>query len=323
MRALICDEYAGIDALRVGEMPEPEPFPGTAIVSVRAAAVNFADVLVVAGQYQVKPDLPFVPGGELAGVVVSADGLDGFAPGDRVCGFTGFGAMAERAVAYPGSITRLPDHVSFETGAAIPVAYGTSYHALVDRARLEADETLLVLGAAGGVGIAAVQIGKALGAIVVAAVSSEEKATAAREAGADEIVRYDQVQLRDGIAAATGGAGVDVVYDPVGGPATELALRSTKWNGRLLVIGFASGEIPSLPLNLNLVKGNSVVGVFWGRFNMEEPELSAANNRVIMEWVANGTLRPLVQKTYPLDESIEALRWVADRKAIGRVVVTP
>jgi NADPH2:quinone reductase len=157
----------------------------------------------------------------------------------------------------------------------------------------------------------------------VAAVSSEEKATAARAAGADEIVRYDRTPLRDGIAAATGGAGVDVVYDPVGGSATELALRSTKWNGRLLVVGFASGEIPSLPLNLNLVKGNSVIGVFWGRFNMEEPELSAANNRVIMDWVSDGTLRPLVQKTYPLDESVEALRWVADRKAIGRVVVTP
>jgi len=323
MRALICDEYGGIDALRVGEMPNPAPIPGTALVSVRAAAVNFADVLVVAGEYQVKPELPFVPGGELAGVIESADGLDGFGPGDRVCGFTGFGAMAERAVAYPGSITHLPDHVSFEAGAAIPVAYGTSYHALVDRARLEEGETLLVLGAAGGVGIAAVQIGTAMGATVVAAVSSEEKAAAAMEAGADEIVRYDQTPLRDGIAAATGGDGVDVVYDPVGGTATELALRSTKWNGRLLVIGFASGEIPSIPLNLNLVKGNSVIGVFWGRFNMEEPDRSAANNQVIMDWVADGTLRPLVQKGYPLEEAVDALGWVADRKAIGRVVVTP
>lgn len=323
MRALICDEYGGIDALRVAEMPDPAPIPGTAMVSVRAAAVNFADVLVVAGQYQAKPELPFVPGGELAGVVESADGLEGFGPGDRVCGFTGFGAMAERAVAYPGSIIHLPDHVSFEAGAAIPVAYGTSYHALVDRARLEEGETLLVLGAAGGVGIAAVQIAKAMGATVVAAVSSEDKAAATMEAGADEIVRYDQIPLRDGIAAATGGEGVDVVYDPVGGTATELALRSTKWNGRLLVIGFASGEIPSIPLNLSLVKGNSVIGVFWGRFNMEEPERSAANNQVIMDWVADGTLRPLVQKTYPLEEAVDALRWVADRNAIGRVVVTP
>src|SRR3970040_687836 len=203
MRALICDEYGGIDALRVAEMPDPAPIPGTAMVSVRAAAVNFADVLVVAGQYQAKPELPFVPGGELAGVVESADGLEGFGPGDRVCGFTGFGAMAERAVAYPGSIIRLPDpvsfeagaaipgaygpphQVSFEAGAAIPVAYGTSYHALVDRARLEEGETLLVLGAAGGVGVAAVQIAKAMGATVVAAVSSEEKAAATMGAGAE------------------------------------------------------------------------------------------------------------------------------------------
>ncbi|MGH8872068.1 MAG: NADPH:quinone oxidoreductase family protein [Acidimicrobiia bacterium] len=323
MRALICDSYEGIDALRVGDMPDPGPIPGTAIVGVRAAAVNYADVLVVAGRYQVKPELPFVPGGEFAGVIESSDGVDGFEIGDRVCGFVGFGAMAEKAVAYPGAISRLPEHISFEAGASIPVGYGTSYHALVDRAGLQAGETLLVLGAAGGVGIAAIQIGKALGATVLAAVSSEEKAEAAREVGAAEIVRYDQTPLRDGIAAATSGAGVDVVYDPVGGEATELALRSTKWNGRLLVVGFASGEIPAIPLNLNLVKGNSVVGVFWGRFNIEEPDRSAANNRVIMDWVADGTLRPLVQKSYPLEQAVDALRWVADRKVIGRVVVTP
>lgn len=323
MRALICDRYEGIEALRVGEFPDPDPPPGTALVEVKAAGVNFADTLLVAGQYQTRPELPFVPGLEFAGVVVSADRLDGLSPGDRVCGFVGFGAMAEKTIAYPGSITRLPAHLSFEEGASVPVAYGTSYHALVDRAGLRAGETLLVLGAAGGVGIAAVQIGKALGAKVVAAVSSEEKADAARGAGADEIVRYDQTPLRDGIAAATSGDGVDIVYDPVGGESTELALRSTKWNGRLLVVGFASGQIPSIPLNLNLMKGNSVVGVFWGRFNIEEPAKSAANNQVIMDWVAEGKLRPLVQKTYPLTEAVDALHWVADRNAVGRVVVTP
>lgn len=323
MRALICDRYEGIEALRVGEFPDPDPPPGTALVEVKAAGVNFADTLLVAGQYQTRPELPFVPGLEFAGVVVSADRLDGLSPGDRVCGFVGFGAMAEKTIAYPGSITRLPAHISFEEGASVPVAYGTSYHALVDRAGLRAGETLLVLGAAGGVGIAAVQIGKALGAKVVAAVSSEEKADAARGAGADEIVRYDQTPLRDGIAAATSGDGVDIVYDPVGGESTELALRSTKWNGRLLVVGFASGQIPSIPLNLNLMKGNSVVGVFWGRFNIEEPAKSAANNQVIMDWVAEGKLRPLVQKSYPLAEAVDALHWVADRNAVGRVVVTP
>jgi NADPH:quinone reductase len=323
MRALICDSYEGLDALRIGEMPDPTLLRGTALVSVRAAAVNFQDLLVVAGQYQIKPELPFIPGNEFAGVIESADGLGGFEPGDRVSGFVGVGAMAERIIAYPGAITRLPDHIGFEIGASIPVAYGTSYHALVDRARLKADEILLVLGAAGGVGIAAVQIGKALGATVVAAVSSEEKAEAARAAGADEIIRYDQTPLRDGIATATSGEGVDVVYDPVGGDATELALRSTKWKGRLLVVGFTSGDIPSIPVNLNLVKGNSVVGVFWGRFNIEEPARSTENNEVVMDWVADGTLRPVVQKTYPLDEAVQALRWVAERKAVGRVVVTP
>lgn len=323
MRALICDSYDGWQALRVGEMPDPEPPPGTSLVRVEAAAVNFADLLIVAGQYQVKPDLPFVPGNEFAGVIESANGVTGFAPGDRVCGFVGMGALAERTIAYPGAVMALPETIGYAEGASIPVAYGTSYHALVDRAGLEEGETLLVLGAAGGVGIAAVQIGKALGATVLAAVSSEAKADAVRAAGADIVIRYDETPLRDGIAAATAGAGVDVVYDPVGGEASELALRSTSWNGRLLVVGFATGVIPSIPLNLNLVKGNSIIGVFWGRFNMEEPERSAENNRRIMEWVAEGTLRPQVQKTYSLDQAREALQWVAERKVIGRVVVTP
>jgi NADPH:quinone reductase len=323
MRALICESYDGIDSLRVGDFPVPELIPGTAIVEVKAAAVNFADILMVAGQYQTKPELPFVPGCEFSGVVETSGGMEGLAVGDRVCGFVGYGAAAEKAIAYPGSVLKLPDNISFESGAAIPVAYGTSYHALVDRADLKMNETLLVLGAAGGVGLAAVQIGKAIGARVIAAVSSEEKASAAKEAGADEIIRYDQIPLRDGISGATSGQGVDVVYDPVGGEATELALRSTKWNGRLLVIGFASGDIPRIPLNLSLVKGNAVVGVFWGRFNIEEPEKSAANNQTIIDWVEEGLLQPLVQKTFSLDEAVDAFRWVADRNVIGRVVITP
>lgn len=323
MRALICDSYDGWQALRVGEMPDPEPLPGTARVQVKAAAVNFQDLLLVTGQYQIKPELPFVPGNEFAGVIEQVDGLDGFSPGDRVCGFVGTGAMAETAIAYPGSIIHLPEHIGFDIGASIPVAYGTSYHALVDRAGLTSDETLLVLGAAGGVGLAAIQIGKALGARVIAAVSSNDKAEAVRAAGADSVIRYDQTPLRDGISLETSGRGVDVVYDPVGGGATELALRSTNWNGRLLVVGFTSGDIPRIPLNLALVKGNSIVGVFWGRFNIEEPDRSAENNRRIMEWVADGTLHPFVQRVYPLDEALEAMRWVAERKVIGRVVVTP
>ncbi len=323
MRAVICSSYDGIDSLHVGEFDDPGSMPGALLVDVRAAAVNFADILLVAGQYQTKPELPFVPGLEFSGVVVTADGTREHSPGDRVCGFVGMGAMAERTLAYPSSTMRLPESVSFEAGACIPVAYGTSYHALVDRGDLAAGETLLVLGAAGGVGLAAIQVGKALGARVIAAVSSEEKADAALESGAADVIRYDEEPLRDGIARATAGDGVDVVYDPVGGEMSELAFRSAKWGGRLLVVGFAAGQIPSLPLNLHLVKGSSVVGVFWGRFNIEEPEKSIANNQVIMSWIEDGTLLPSVQRTFPLDDAIEAFRWVAGRKAIGRVVVAP
>lgn len=323
MRALICSEYTGIDSLRIGDLPDPEPTQGSALVKVEAAAVNFADSLLVAGQYQMKPDVPFAPGSEIAGTVIDTGGIPDLNKGDRICGFVGFGGMAEKALVPQHALVALPDNVSFEAGAAIPVAYGTSYHALVNRGNLQAGETLLVLGAAGGVGLAAVQIGKALGATVIAAVSSESKAVAAAESGADSIIRYDQVSLRDGIKESTAGAGVDVVYDPVGGEATEQALRSTKWNGRLLVIGFAAGDIPEIPLNLTLVKGNSIVGVFWGRHFMEQPEENAANFRQIVSWVADGTLNPVVQKTYQLENAPDAIRWVADRNAVGRVLVTP
>ncbi len=323
MRALICNEYAGIGSLTVAELPDPDPTPGMALIRVKAAAVNFADALVVAGQYQVKPELPFAPGSELAGEVVDAGGIDGLDVGARVAGFIGFGAMAERALVPANSLLHLSAETSFDEGASIPVAYGTSYHALVDRAHLQPGETLLVLGASGGVGVAAVQIGKRLGATVLAAVSSDEKETLAVENGADHVIRYDRTPLRDGIAEATGGIGVDVVYDPVGGPGTEQALRSTRWGGRLLVIGFAAGEIPSIPLNLTLVKGNSIVGVFWGRHLSEDPAGEAANFRTIMQWVAEGTVRPVVSETFPLDLGADAIRWVAERKALGRVTVTP
>jgi NADPH:quinone reductase len=323
MRALICNEYAGIDSLTVAQLPDPAPTPGMALIRVKAAAVNFADSLVVAGQYQVKPDLPFAPGSELAGEVVDTGGIDGLKVGARVAGFIGFGAMAELALVPANSLLQLSPDTSFEEGASIPVAYGTSYHALVDRAELQQGETLLVLGASGGVGVAAVQIGKRLGATVLAAVSSDEKEKLALQNGADHVIRYDRTPLREGISEATGGAGVDVVYDPVGGPATEQALRSTKWNGRLLVIGFAAGEIPSIPLNLPLVKGNSIVGVFWGRHLSEDPAGEAANFTTIMQWVDDGTLRPVVSETFPLDRGADAIRWVAERRALGRVIVAP
>lgn len=323
MRALICDSYSGIESLRVGELPEPVPTPGSALIAVEAATVNFADSLVVAGEYQVKPELPFAPGSEMAGTIVDTGGIGGIEIGGRVCGFIGFGAMAEKALVPAASLFPVPDNLSIEAAAAIPVAYGTSYHALVDRGLLADGETLLVLGASGGVGLAAVQIGKALGAKVVAAVSSAEKEEVVKAAGADHVIRYDDVPLREGIEEATRGLGVDVVYDPVGGAATEQALRSTRWNGRLLVIGFAAGEIPKIPLNLTLVKGNALVGVFWGRFALEEPDRNAANFETLLRWASEGRIAPVIQKSYTLEEGAEALQWVADRKAIGRVLVRP
>lgn len=323
MRALICDDYGGIDALRVGELPEPVPSPGSVLIAVESVVVNFADTLMVKGDYQMRPEPPFAPGYEMAGTVIVANKAPGFSPGDRVCGFHWYGGMAERSVLLSQNITKLPDSIPSDVGCTISGTYGTSFHALVDRGQIREGENLLVLGAAGGVGTAAVQIGKALGANVIAAVSTEHKASFVTQAGADHVIRYDQTPLRDGIGEATGGAGVDVVFDPVGGEWTELALRSTRWGGRVLVIGFAAGTIPEVSLNIPLLKGNSIMGVFWGRFTTEQPELHKANESRLVEWVEQGRLNPIIQSVYPLDEAKDAMRWVADRKAMGRVIVNP
>ncbi|HXV70808.1 MAG TPA: NADPH:quinone oxidoreductase family protein [Acidimicrobiia bacterium] len=323
MRALICDDYSGIESLRVGDLPDPAPGPGTLLVDVEAVTVNFADTLMVKGEYQIKPDPPFAPGYELAGTVIVANEAPGFSPGDRVCGFTFHGAMAERVVLEAGNTALLSEVIDSDTASTLPGGYGTSYHALVDRAELSEGETLLVLGASGGVGMAAVQIGDILGARVLAAVSSDEKAEAATEAGAHAIIRYDEVPIREAIDALTDGEGVDVAYDPVGGEVTEQVLRSTGWNGRLLVVGFAAGDIPRIPLNLPLLKGNSIVGVFWGRFTREEPERHRENFAQIIEWAAEGKIQPIIQKRYSLDDGAKALQWVADRKAVGRVIINP
>lgn len=323
MRALICDDYGGIETLRVGELPDPQPGPGTVLVKVKAVTVNFADTLMVKGQYQIKPDTPFAPGYELAGTVVVANQAKGFSPGDRVAGFTFHGALAEKAVIEVKNAAKIPHSIDADIASTLPGGYGTSYHALIDRANLRADETLLVLGASGGVGMAAVQIGRTLGARVIAAVSSEEKAAAAKTAGADHVVRYDQTPIREAIDKVTEGGGVDVVFDPVGGDTTEQVLRSVNWGGRLLVIGFATGDIPNIPLNLPLLKGNSIVGVFWGRFTNEQPDRHRANFARIVEWAADGKLQPIIQKRYSLDNGADALQWVADRKAVGRIIVNP
>jgi NADPH2:quinone reductase len=323
MRALICDDYAGIESLRIGELPDPAPDAGDILVKVEAVTVNFADTLMVKGQYQIRPDLPFAPGYEIAGTVMVANQAAGFSPGDRICGFTFHGGLAERAVVSANNAVKLPSQVSSDVGSTLPGGYGTAYHALVDRASLQQGESLLVLGASGGVGMAAVQIGAILGAQVIAAVSSDEKAAAAGSAGAADVIRYDQVPIRDAINEKTGAKGVDVVFDPVGGDLTEQVLRSTAWNGRVLVVGFATGTIPAIPLNLPLLKGNSLVGVFWGRFTQEEPEKHASNFLKIVDWAASGEISPIIQRTFSLEQGAEALRWVADRKAIGRVIVNP
>lgn len=323
MRALICDQYGGIDSLRIGELPDPTPEKGSLLVKVEAAAVNFADTLMVKGEYQVRPEPPFAPGYELAGTVIESNEVEGISPGDRVAGFAYHGGMAEMAVVEGANAARIPDSLDVDVASTLPGGYGTSYHALVDRARLRPGEILLVLGASGGVGMAAVQIGHVLEARVIAAVSSAEKAEAALAAGADDVIRYDEVGLREGIDKATGGAGVDVVYDPVGGVSTEQALRSTNWNGRLLVIGFASGEIPSIPLNLPLLKGNSIMGVFWGRFTQEQPDRHQENFAQIIGWAEEGRIAPSIQRRFVLEDAADALRWVAERRAVGRLVVKP
>ena len=321
MRALICSELKGFDGLELGDLPAPELKPGTVRVEVAAAGVNYPDLLLIRGMYQEQPPLPFAPGMEIAGTVseVAAD-VTGISVGDRVTGMSGHGGFAEEAVVPAERLVPLPDPIGFEEGAAFPITYGTSYHALVDRAELAKDETLLVLGAAGGVGLSAVQIGSALGAHVIGAVSSKEKAQVVTEAGARSVIRYDREDLRTALKSMVPG-GVDVVYDPVGGDATEAAFRSLAWRGRHLVVGFAAGTIPSLPVNLALLKGSSLVGVFWGSFTAEESEQSRADFGALFEWWLDGRIEPRVSEVFPLDDAIEALRMVEDRRAVGKLVV--
>lgn len=324
MRAVRQHELVGPSGLRVDDLPDPTPGAGEVLVSVRAAGVNFPDVLLSRGKYQFKPEPPFVPGGEVAGVVASVgDGVTRLRPGDRVAATMIHGAFAEKVVVHEAATVKLPDAVSFETGAATLLTYATTIHALVDRASLRAGETLLVLGAAGGVGTAAVELGKALGAKVIAAASSPEKIAFCKEHGADEGIVYTREDLKERAKALTGGAGADVVYDPVGGPYTEQALRAIAWEGRLLVVGFAAGEIPKIPMNLVLLKGCQIVGVFWGSFVMRTPERNLENARRVLEWVSEGTLRPHVDEVLPFSRAAEALERLEQRKVKGKIVLVP
>jgi NADPH2:quinone reductase len=323
MKAVVCKQYGPPESLVLEDLASPRPGPGEVVVSVKAASVNFPDVLIIQNKYQFKPPLPFSPGSELAGVVKEVgSGVTAVRPGERVMAFTTYGAFAEEVKTEATRLLPLPAKMDFITGAAFVLTYGTSDHALRDRAALRAGETLLVLGAAGGVGLAAIEIGKALGARVIACASSADKLAVCRQHGADQTIDYAREDLRERIKALSDGRGVDVVYDAVGGAYTEPAFRSLAWRGRLLVVGFAAGDIPRLPLNLPLLKGASVVGVFWGDFARREPKQFADSMKQLGEWYAEGKLRPHVSQTLPLEKAADAIKLLASRQAKGKVVVT-
>jgi NADPH:quinone reductase len=324
MKAVLCKQYGPPDALVFENLPSPRPGDGEVVITMKAASVNFPDVLIIQNKYQFKPPLPFSPGSELAGVVKEVGaGVQTFRPGDKVMAFTTYGAFAEEVKTEASRLLPLPEGMDFVHGAAFVLTYATTDHALRDRAALAAGETLLVLGAAGGVGLAAVEIGRALGARVIACASSDDKLAVCREHGADATINYATEDLRERIKALTEGRGVDVIYDAVGGPYTEPAFRSIAWRGRHLVVGFAAGDIPKLPLNLALLKGASVVGVFWGDFARREPARFADSMRQLAKWYAAGKLRPHVSETFPLEKAAEALKLMAARQVKGKVVLTP
>lgn len=323
MKAVLCKQFGPPESLVIEDLPSPKAGPGEVVVSVRAASLNFPDVLIIQNKYQFKPPLPFSPGSEMAGTIKEVgDGVKGVMPGDRVIAFTTFGAFAEEVKLEAARLVPIPEGMDFNSAAAFLLTYGTSDHALRDRGVLKAGETLLVLGAAGGVGLAAIEIGKAMGAKVLACASGADKLEVCAQHGADAGINYATEDLRGRIKALTDGKGVDVVYDAVGGPYTEPALRATAWRGRLLVVGFAAGDIPRIPLNLALLKGCSIVGVFWGDFARREPKAFAASIAQLGAWFREGRLKPHVSQTFPLAQAAQALRLMAARKVKGKVVLT-
>jgi len=332
MKAVLCKQFGPPESLVIEDIPSPEPKKGQVVLEVHAAAVNFPDVLIIENKYQFKPELPFSPGGEVAGVVTKlGEGISKLKVGDRVLASTGWGGYVQEVAIDETRATPIPDEMDFVTASAFLMTYGTSQHALKDRAKLKAGETLLVLGAAGGVGLAAVELGKVMGARVIAAASSEEKLAVCREHGADEGIVYptgamDKEQSKaftDQIKALTGGKGVDVVYDPVGGDYSEPALRAIAWNGRFLVVGFAAGPIPRIPLNLTLLKGCQIVGVFWGAFTQHEPAAHQQNLKEMVDMFKAGKIKPHVSKTFKLEQAAEALNYMAARKVVGKIVLLP
>jgi NADPH:quinone reductase len=323
MKALVCRAFGSVGDLVVADVPDPVAGSGQVVVGVRACGANFPDVLLVQGKYQFKPEPPFSPGGEVAGVVEAVGaGVKDVKVGDRVVAIATWGGMAEKLAADASQVFRLPDGVDFASAASVPTVYGTTVHALRDRAKLRAGETLLVLGASGGVGLAAIDVGKRMGARVIAAASSPEKLAVCKEAGADLLVDYAREDLKARVKALTDGAGADVVYDPVGGPYSEPALRAIAWEGRHLVLGFAAGDIPRVPLNLALLKGCSIVGVFWGMFMMRNHAHARAQLEEVLGWLKDGSLRPRIDVRVPLARAREAIEALEQRRVRGKAVVT-
>ena len=322
MRALVCEKYGPVKDLRVKEIEAPKPGSKDVLIQVQSAAVNFPDTLIVQGLYQMKPEVPFVPGSDMAGIVIEVgEDVKHLKVGDEVLGFNRTGAFAERAVVPAAACVPKPAGMDFSTAASFLMAYGTSFHALKDRAKIQQGETLLILGASGGVGLAAIELGKQMGAKVIAAASTVEKLAICKEHGADEVVNYSEEDLKSRIKELTNGKGVDVIYDPVGGQYSEPALRRMAWNGRYLVVGFTTGTIPKIPLNLALLKGCAITGVFWGRFAMEEPKENAKNIMTLMGLFTSGKLNPHIHAKYPLQNALEALQEILDRKVSGKVLI--
>ena len=323
MRAVVCEQFGPPESLKVGDLPSQKPKKGQVRVAIKAAGVNFPDILMVAGKYQFRPAFPFAPGGEAAGIVEEVgEGVTQFKPGDRVIAYLGHGAFAEEITAEQERLIPMAEGMDFVTAAGFVLTYGTSHYALKDRAYLKPGESLLVLGAAGGVGLAAVELGKAMGARVIAAASSDEKLQTCREHGADEVINYSREDLKERVKELTGGKGVDVIYDPVGGDYAEPALRTMAWDGRYLVIGFAAGDIPRIPLNLVLLKSCQIVGVFWGASTQRDPEHNQENLRELVQWWREGKLKPLISATYPMERAVEALKEVQERRVKGKIVIT-
>lgn len=324
MRALVCHEFAPYNQLAVENVPEPTVGEGFVMIDVKAAGVNFPDILLVEGKYQMKPDTPFIPGMEVAGLVSEVGaGVQGIKVGDRVIAATMLGGFAEKTPVHFSQVVPMPEAMTFEQGAALTTIYGTSYHALKDRAQLKAGETVLVLGAAGGVGIATVQLAKAMGATVIAAASSVEKLEFCAENGADHLINYSVEDLKARTKELTGGKGVDVVYDPVGGDLSEAALRASGWNSRYLVIGFASGPIPKIPLNLALLNSRNIQGVFWGAWVGREPRANAQNLKEIFDFFEAGKMAPQISAAYSLEDYAKAFEDLLNRRVKGKVVLTP